>query len=68
MKNRNYRSSALGKDAGIADAGKILNRAQRHFGLGEGEVGKLPRGDLRRAAIGWAIPYAAINQPKPQTP
>jgi hypothetical protein len=55
MKNRNYRSSALGRDAGIADARKILHRAERHFGLGESEVGKLPRGDLRRTAIGWAI-------------
>ena len=55
MKNRNYRSSALGRDAGIADARRILHRAEQHFRLGEGELGRLPRGDLRRAAIGWAI-------------
>jgi hypothetical protein len=55
MKNRNYHSSDLGRDAGIADATKILHRAEQHFGLGEGELGRLPRGDLRRAAIGWAI-------------
>ena len=55
MKNRTYRSSAIGRDAGIADAGKILLRAEQHFGLGEGELARLQRGDLRRAAIGWAI-------------
>ncbi len=55
MKNRNYASSALSRDAGIADATKILSRAARHFGLREAELGRLPRGDLRRAAIGWAI-------------
>lgn len=44
MKNRNYRSSALGKDAGGADARKILRQAERHFGLGEGGGAKLPRG------------------------
>jgi REP element-mobilizing transposase RayT len=55
MKNRTYRSSALGRDAGTADATEILRRAQKHFGLGEAELGTLPRGDLRRAAIAWAI-------------
>ena len=55
MKNRTYRSSALGRDAGIVDATEILHRAEKHFGLGKGEMMKLPRGDVRRAAIGWAI-------------
>ena len=53
MKNRNYRTSALWRDAGISDATKILDRAERHFGLDEGEVGKLPRSDLRRADGAW---------------
>ena len=54
MKNRNYRSSALGRDAGIADARKILHRAERHFGLGDGEAGALTqRGHFNR---GGAIP------------
>ncbi len=55
MKNRTYRSSTLGRDAGIVDATEILHRAEKHFGLGKGELRKLPRGDVRRAAIGWAI-------------
>ncbi|MDB4491599.1 hypothetical protein N9260_01100 [bacterium] len=55
MKNRTYRCSSLGKDAGIGEAAKLLQRAGQHFGLSKGEMGKLSRGDLRRAAIGWAI-------------
>ena len=50
-----YSNSALGRDAGIDDAEKILLMAEPHFGLGGGEIGRLPRGDLRRVAIGWAI-------------
>ena len=55
MKDRNHRSSALGRDVGIAYAKEILRKAGEHFGLDAGELKKLPRGDLRRAAIGWAI-------------
>ena len=61
IKNRNYSSSALGREAGIADAERILLRAEQHFGLGEGELGRLPRGDLRRAAIGWAIQQPVLR-------
>ena len=55
MKNRNYRSSVQGRAVGIADAEKILHKAEVHFGLDRGEMGKLPRGDPRRAAIAWAV-------------
>ncbi|MFT5410310.1 MAG: putative transposase [Verrucomicrobiales bacterium] len=55
MKKRTYRSSALGRDAGIVDATEILRKAEKYFELGKGELKKLPRGDVRRAAIGWVI-------------
>jgi REP element-mobilizing transposase RayT len=53
--NANYRSSELAKSHGEAGAERILERAAEHFGLQVDEMPEMKRGDLRRAAIAWAI-------------
>jgi len=53
--NVNYRSSELARTHDEAAAEKILERAGLHFGLKVEDFPTLPRGDVRRAAIAWAI-------------
>ncbi len=51
-KNRNYRSSPLGKDHAEQSANTILETAVDHFGFDEMDDMKIPaRGDLTRVAI-----------------
>ncbi len=54
--NRNYSSSAQGKDQSMRDAEAILAQGIAHFKLsGPESVRGLKRGDSRRVAIAWAI-------------
>ena len=54
-RNRNYRSSRQGHERREDEAKATLRQGCRFFGLNLEKVRDLPRGDLRRVAIAWAI-------------
>ena len=55
---KDFRSSGQAKDHAIRDAERIISEAARHFGMesgGQDDFAALPRGDLRRVALAWAL-------------
>ncbi|MEX2577841.1 MAG: transposase [Verrucomicrobiales bacterium] len=55
---KDFRSSGQAKDYSVRDAETIIAQAARHFGIeggGRDDFAGLPRGDLRRVAVAWAL-------------
>ena len=56
--SKDFRGSDQAKDYALRDAEAIISAAVRHFkmeGGGRDDFAALPRGDVRRAAVAWAL-------------